>query len=82
MRVDAIVFDKDGTLFDFATTWSAWAQGFLLLAAAGDRDRARMLGRHIGFDLDAARFADDSIAIAGTSGQVADALAPHRFIQI
>jgi phosphoglycolate phosphatase len=77
MRVDAIVFDKDGTLFDFATTWSSWAQGFLLRAAAGDRDRARVLGRHIGFDLDAARFADDSIAIAGTSGQVADALAPH-----
>jgi phosphoglycolate phosphatase len=77
MRVDAIVFDKDGTLFDFATTWAAWAQAFLMRAAGGDRDRAQALGRHIGFDLDQARFDADSIAIAGTSGQVADALAPH-----
>ena len=24
-KVDAILFDKDGTLFDFHATWSGWA---------------------------------------------------------
>lgn len=77
MRVDAIVFDKDGTLFDFAATWGAWAQGFLLRATGRDRARARLLGRQIGFDLDSGRFAADSIAISHTSAEVAAALAPH-----
>ena len=31
--VRGIVFDKDGTLFDFATTWEAWAAAFLMRAA-------------------------------------------------
>ena len=34
--VRGIVFDKDGTLFDFAATWEAWAVAFLLRAAEGD----------------------------------------------
>ncbi len=25
MRVDGILFDKDGTLFDFGSTWNTWA---------------------------------------------------------
>ena len=39
--VKGIIFDKDGTLFDFAATWEAWAQAFLLRAcnASGGRHR-------------------------------------------
>lgn len=75
--VQAILFDKDGTLFDFAATWEAWAEAFLLRAAAQDRARAAALGGHIGFDLAARRFAPDSIVIAGTPGEVAEILLPH-----
>lgn len=77
MRVDAILFDKDGTLFDFGATWEAWAEAFLLRAVDGDRARAVSLGQQIGFDLATRRFAPDSIVIAGTSGEVAAHLAPH-----
>lgn len=73
----AILFDKDGTLFDFGTTWEAWAGAFLLRLAEQDHDRAAHLGRQIGFDTTNQRFRPDSIAIAGTSGDVALALVPH-----
>lgn len=75
--VKGIIFDKDGTLFDFATTWEAWAAAFLLRVSDGDRARAALLGDAIGFDLVARRFARDSLVIAGTAGEVAAALAPH-----
>ena len=75
--VRGIIFDKDGTLFDFAATWEAWAVAFLLRAAGGDTTRAQQVGAEIGFDFDARCFARDSVVIAGTPGEVAAALAPH-----
>ena len=27
--IDGIVFDKDGTLFDFRQSWAGWVQGVL-----------------------------------------------------
>jgi len=75
--VSGIIFDKDGTLFDFATTWEAWAAAFLLRVCEGDVARASALGTAIGFDLDNRSFARDSIVIAGTAGEVAGALSPH-----
>lgn len=76
-EVKGIVFDKDGTLFDFAATWEAWAKAFLLRASSGDVAKARRVGRAIGFDLDAMQFDPASIVIAGTPGEVAEALMPH-----
>ncbi|WP_415919991.1 HAD family hydrolase [Tateyamaria sp. SN6-1] len=75
--VRGVIFDKDGTLFDFRTTWEAWAAAFLRRAARGDEDRAARAGRALRFDLAAARFAPDSVAIAGTMQEIADALAPE-----
>ena len=74
MRIDALLFDKDGTLFEFAATWEAWAQAFLIRAAGGDRDRAAQAGALIGFDMQARAFTPDSIAIVGTPGEIAEAL--------
>ncbi|MGJ8544823.1 MAG: HAD family hydrolase [Sulfitobacter sp.] len=72
-----MLFDKDGTLFDFGATWEAWAEAFLLRGCAGDRARAKRVGAAIGFDLETRKFARDSVVIAGTPGEVAQALAPH-----
>lgn len=74
MRADAVLFDKDGTLFDFAATWEAWARAFLLRACNNNTERAQAVGLRIGFDLNANRFHADSIVIAGTPGEVADVL--------
>ncbi len=77
MRADGVLFDKDGTLFSFSATWSLWARGFLDQVTGGDRTRAHEIGRAIGFDYDSATFAPDSVVVAHTAGQVAEALLPY-----
>lgn len=75
--IKGLLFDKDGTLFDFGDTWRAWAHAFLNRIAKGDRARAAQLGSAVGFDVSRGQFAPDSIVIAGTPGEVAAVLSPH-----
>ena len=74
--VRGVIFDKDGTLFDFRTTWEAWAAAFLRRAAGGDEAQAARAGQAVGFDLAGSRFARDSVVIAGTAQEIAEALLP------
>lgn len=76
-RIDGIIFDKDGTLFDFHATWSVWADRFLHDLAEGDAAFAARLGRAVGFDTTTKVFDPDSPVIAGTPGEGAALLAPH-----
>jgi len=75
--IKGVLFDKDGTLFDFGATWQAWAQAFLERISDGDADRKVALGAAVGFDVTANRFARDSIVIAGTPQEVVAVLSPH-----
>ncbi|MFY2825998.1 HAD family hydrolase [Ruegeria sp. MALMAid1280] len=77
MPIDAILFDKDGTLFDFGNTWGAFGRNMVLRLAGGDHTRAAELGRIIGFDLETATYSEDSIVIAATVEEIADLLAQH-----
>ena len=72
-----ILFDKDGTLFSFAGTWSAWAARLFAGLGAGDAARAAELGRSVGYDLTGRSFARDSVVIAGTPDDIADVLLPR-----
>jgi phosphoglycolate phosphatase len=74
--IQGILFDKDGTLFDFHATWGVWAARLLLDLAAGDPRRAADLGRRVGFDTLSGAFRPDSPVIAGTPPQIADELLP------
>ncbi|WP_322866484.1 HAD family hydrolase [Aquicoccus sp. G2-2] len=76
MELDGIIFDKDGTLFEFGTTWEAWAMAFLNRVSGGDEKRAAALGARVDFDYENQRFAPESIVIAGTPDEVAQALLP------
>ncbi|TMV08014.1 HAD family hydrolase [Ruegeria sediminis] len=78
MPIEALLFDKDGTLFDFAATWGAFGRSFLARIANQDADRAEYLGRLIGFDMVSGRYEAGSVVIAGTPGEIADALL-HEF---
>lgn len=73
--IDGLLFDKDGTLFDFRVSWGGWARDFLTRIAS-DPAHARRLGRAIGFDLGSGSFAPDSPVIAATAADIAAALAP------
>lgn len=71
MRVEAILFDKDGTLFEFAATWGPFARAFVLRVAENDPDRATRIGHTVGYDMAADRFDPDSVLIAATADDIA-----------
>ncbi len=75
MRADGILFDKDGTLFDFAATWNVWAAGMIRGFANGDDSLARAIADALVFDLDAGSFRPESFVIAGTNREAAEAVA-------
>lgn len=74
--IDGIIFDKDGTLFDFRLSWGRWTAD-LLHALAQNKDEAKKLGRVIGFDLETRQFAPDSPVIAATPREIAQTMLPH-----
>jgi len=76
-KIKGLCFDKDGTLFDFAATWEAWAHAFLRRLTHGDPARAARIAAAIGFDVARGKFTPGSIVIAGTPGEVTDVLASH-----
>ncbi|MEL6913452.1 MAG: HAD family hydrolase [Pseudomonadota bacterium] len=76
-RIKAILFDKDGTLFDFEATWSAWAAGAIRALADGDDALTGRLAEALGYDLAAETFRPESLVIAGTIEEQSAILAPH-----
>lgn len=75
-RIRGIVFDKDGTLFDFQATWGAWSRSMIEAESGGDpllRDR---IAEALGYDLGQGRFRPESIVIASTTETVAEHLLP------
>ncbi len=76
-EIKGIIFDKDGTLFDFNATWGVWAQHMLREEAGGDELRLATLAEVLGYDLTQSRFLPGSIVIAETVDVVAQAMLPH-----
>ncbi len=77
MRADGILLDKDGTLFSFTHTWSAWARGFIDQLTGGDRVRAHQISEVIGYDYIKGEFHRDSVVVAHTPDHIARVLLPH-----
>ena len=49
-EIHAVLFDKDGTLFDFDATWGTWCQRVLQRLAPDDLDVQAALGAACGYD--------------------------------
>lgn len=64
--IEAVLFDKDGVLFDFQKTWGAWAHDLLSGLSEGDVGLYRALSARIGFDPEGMCFDPTSALIAGT----------------
>jgi phosphoglycolate phosphatase len=75
MQIDGIIFDKDGTLFDFGATWNGWAAQVIDELAGGDAGQARALADAARYDLAQGMFFPDSPVIAGTNREAAECLA-------
>jgi phosphoglycolate phosphatase len=75
MRVDGLLFDKDGTLFDFGATWNGWAAGMIREFAGSDDAIAARIAAELDYDLAAEQFLPHSAIIAGTNRDAAEAVA-------
>jgi phosphoglycolate phosphatase len=74
--IDGVVFDKDGTRFDFRQSWAGWATR-MLAELAQDQAHAATLAAAIGYEPNRQDFHPSSPVIAGTAEDVSDAILPH-----
>lgn len=84
VKVDALLFDKDGTLFDFHATWNVWAHGVIEDLSEGSGPRAATLAEAMHYDLTTRRFLPSSPIIAGTNREAAECVAlalPDRVVE-
>jgi phosphoglycolate phosphatase len=73
--ISGLLFDKDGTLFDFQASWGVWART-VLDELAGAISARGSPGHGDALRPVRARFHPDSAVIAGTGDEVAALLAP------
>lgn len=73
--IHGIVFDKDGTLFDFHTTWADWTRDLLDVLAAEHSVAIERLARAVDFDATTGRFLPASPLIGATNREGAELLA-------
>ncbi len=74
--IRGIVFDKDGTLFDFDRTWGPVTGQLIRDETAGDPHQQAALADLLGFDLARDRFFPGSLVIASTADVVEAAVLP------
>ncbi|WP_373353775.1 HAD family hydrolase [Pseudoroseicyclus sp. CXY001] len=75
--VRGLIFDKDGTLFDFNATWGGWMAKTIAGLSAGDADRASAMAEVLGFDLASGLYKPGALGVAATTGEIVDLLLPH-----
>ncbi len=74
--IEAVVFDKDGTLVDFHRTWDPVIGRLLTELSGGDRSALEGAAQAVGYDLDAGTLTEASPVVADTNAAVAACLAP------
>ena len=74
--VKGIIFDKDGTLFDFTATWGAWCRNFIVALASGDPALMARLADVLGYDLAQSVIRPDAIVIAQSNAEIAAQIQP------
>ena len=75
--IQAVLFDKDGTLFDFQKSWGPFGVRVVEQLAAGEPELTRKLADEIGVDLATATYRPNSPVIAGSPFEIVNALTRH-----
>jgi len=68
--IQGILFDKDGTLFDFEASWAGVVRA-IVCALTPDTGRRAALAQAVGFDAATGRFQAGAAAVAGSVAEVA-----------
>ncbi len=73
-KIKGLLFDKDGTLFDFHATWGVWCAGFIADVSKGDTVVASALAAAMDYDLENGVFLPSSVMIADSMDGIMDAV--------
>lgn len=76
-RLRGVLFDKDGTLFDFRSTWGRFTED-MLDRLAPDRGAWQRMARAVGYEPEDRSFLGGSAVVAGTNADLAALWAPFR----
>lgn len=77
MIIDGVLFDKDGTLFDYHATWDGVFQDLAHVLCNGDEAGARSLLEAGGYDVDGGFYRSNSILSAGDTSELALVWSKH-----
>ncbi len=77
MTIKAILFDKDGTLIDFADTFFEASSSIIYHLSEGDEAKARQLAAAVDFDLATLTCGAMSEIVGGTSLTIAEIWQPY-----
>lgn len=70
--IQAILFDKDGTLFDFYKTWGPVTEEAALMVAQGDAGKARHILTESGKDPETGKYIPGSPIASGSNREIAE----------
>jgi len=76
MEIEAILFDKDGTLIDFDATFNPAVSHVIQTISQGDQALIEKIAELWSFDLETGEIGGDSIIIAGSGYEITQAIAP------
>ncbi|MDA7482967.1 HAD family hydrolase [Planktomarina temperata] len=71
MNIRGVIFDKDGTLFDFQSTWDIWTAQVLARIAGSDEALLQQLAEALGYDTHTRRVQPGSVIVAATPMEIA-----------
>jgi len=77
-KIRGILFDKDGTLFDFHATWGAWCGNFIATLAGSDAALAQALAKTLDYDLIEGRFLPHSFVVTDSMDSIIEAV--HKIL--
>lgn len=75
-KFEGLLFDKDGTLFDFHLSWGSWAAELIEGLSEGLPARGAEIAKCLEFDLKNKAFRPGALSIAGTVSEQATAMLP------
>ena len=71
MNIRAAIFDKDGTLFDFQSTWGVWTGLLLARISGADTALFEQLAQALEYDVQTRKVMPGSLIVAGTPLEIA-----------
>ena len=69
MTVKGVLFDKDGTLFEYGNTWQVWCER-VIHEMTGDLLLQKALGDSCGFDIDSKTFTPGALVVNASAHEV------------